>query len=55
MDDETFDDLGLLDWYSNTIDDIIDAVNIGNGFIEMREGRKMIYGARFTEADFIMN
>ena len=53
--DETFDDLELLDWYSNLIDDIIDTVKIGNEFIEMREGSKVIYGARFTEANFIMN
>ena len=36
MDDEIFDELGLLAWYSNTIDDIIDTVKISNEFIEMR-------------------
>ena len=55
MDDKTFDDLGLLAWYSDTIDDIINPVKIGNEFIEERKGRKQIYGAQFTEADFNIN
>ena len=55
MDDKTFDDLGLLTWYSDTIDDIINPVKIGNEFIEERKGRKQIYGAQFTEADFNIN
>ena len=53
MDDTTFDNLGLLAWYSDNIDSIVDSVKIGNKYIEMREGRKMIYGAEFTADDFI--
>ena len=53
MDDTTFDNLGLLAWYSDDIDSIVDSVKIGNKYIEMREGRKMIYGAEFTADDFI--
>ena len=53
MDDTTFDNLGLLAWYSDNIDSIVDSVKIGNKYFEMREGRKMIYGAEFTEDDFI--
>ena len=55
MDDKIFDDLGLLAWYSDTIDNSINQVKIGNEFIEERKVRKQIYGAQFTEADFIIN
>ena len=48
-----FDNLGLLAWHSDDIDSIVDSVKIGNKYIEMREGRKMIYGAEFTADDFI--
>ena len=47
MDDTTFDDLGLLAWYKDDIDTIIDCVKIGNEFIAEKEQRKRIYGAQF--------
>ena len=53
MDDKTFENLGLLAWYSDDIDNIVDSVKIANKFIDMKEGRKMIYGAQFTEDDLI--
>ena len=53
MDDKTFDDLGLLAWYSDDIDNIVDTLKLANNFIEMKEGRKRIYGAQFTENDLI--
>ena len=53
MDDKTFDNLGLLAWYSDDIDNIVDTLKLANNFIEMKEGRKRIYGAQFTENDLI--
>ncbi len=43
MDDTTFDDLGLLAWYKDDIDTIIDGVKIGNAFIAEKAQRKNIY------------
>ena len=53
MYDKTFDDLGLIAWHSNEIDSIVDCVKIGNKFIEMKIGKKILYGAKFTEDYFI--
>ena len=55
MDDKTFDDIGLLAWYNDTLDDIVNPVKTSNECIEERKYRKYIYGAQFTEADFIIN
>ena len=40
MDDTTFDKLGLLSWYKDDIDSIIDGVKIGNAFIAEKDKRK---------------
>ena len=54
MDDTTFDNLGLLAWYKDDIDTIIDGVKVGNAFIaEKAAQRKKFYGAQFKEEDFI--
>ena len=33
MNDETFDALGLMGWYKDEIDKMLDSINIGNNFI----------------------
>ena len=53
MDDTIFDDLGLLAWYKDDIDSVIDGVKIGNKFIVEKANRKDIYGAQFKGEDFI--
>ena len=51
MDDEKFDNLGVLAWYSDEVDAIIDTIKIGNAYIGNKPGRKKMYGAKFTEND----
>ena len=51
MDDATFDNLGILAWYSDEVDTIIDTIKIGNAHIANKPGRKNHYGAKFTEDD----
>ena len=51
MDDSTFDNLGILAWYSDEVDSIIDTIKIGNAYIANKPGRKNHYGAKFTKDD----
>ena len=53
MDDTIFDKLGLLAWYKDDIDGIIDGVKIGNAFIAEKDTRKDTYGAKFIGDDSI--
>ena len=52
MDDWTFANIGLLAWYKDEVDELIDPTKIGNEYISLKPGRKMIFGTCFSESDF---
>ena len=55
MDDSMFDDLGLLAWYKDDLDEMLDLVKVGNEYIrDCRDNtRSKNYGIKFTKEDFI--
>ena len=54
MDDTLFDSLGLMAWYKDDIDIILDLEKIGNDFIDncKNDDCAISYGNRFTKYDF---
>ena len=54
MDDETFDNLGVLAWYSEEVDAIIDTIKIGNAYIGNKPGRKKIMVQNSQKMIFVL-
>ena len=54
MGDDMFDALGLMGWYKEDIDKMLDLVHIGNEYIEdcKDDSRSKHYGKKFTKEDF---
>ena len=55
MGDEMFDALGLMGWYNNEVDEMVNLETIGNEYIENCENdsRFKNYGEKFTFEDFV--
>ena len=55
MGDEMFDALGLMGWYNNEVDEMVNLETIGNEYIEKCENdsRFKNYGKKFTFEDFV--
>ena len=55
MGDEMFDALGLMGWYNNEVDEMVNLETIGNEYIEKCENdsRFKNYGEKFTFEDFV--
>ena len=54
MGDDTFEALGLMGWYKDDIDKMLDVVSIANEFIEECKDDKRYkqYGTKFTNKDY---
>ena len=54
MDDDLFNSLGLMAWYKDDLDTILDLVKVGNEFIDdcKNDRRATNYGEKFTKEDF---
>ena len=55
MDDSMFDALGLMAWYKDDLDKMLDLVKVGNEYIRdcKDNTRSKNYGIKFTKEDFI--
>ena len=54
MDDKLFNSLGLIAWYKDDLETILDLIKVGNEFIDdcKNERRATIFGEKFTMEDF---
>ena len=54
MGDDMFDAMGLMSWYKDDIDEMLDLVHIGNEYIDgcRDDSRSKYYGRKFTKEDF---
>ena len=55
MDDKLFNSLGLMAWYKDDLDAILDLINVGNEYIDICKNdiRAINYGGKFSKEDFI--
>ena len=55
MDDKLFNSLGLMAWYKDDLDAILDLINVGNEYIDdcKNDRRATNYGGKFSKEDFI--
>ena len=55
MGDIMFDALGIMAWYKDEVDEMVDLVKIGNEYIEdcKDKSRSRNYGKKFTNDDFL--
>ena len=50
MDEDKFDNIGILGWYKDDLNDILDLVKVANEWVDEKQTRFSKFG-RFTEED----